>query len=134
MTKDLTVQELYDKLEELIEKGFGDNEIRIRYDSDTVYTTLPKSVDPVIGFDYVVFSDYRGVRTNNKLEAAKKLAEQFSNNIPYEPYYDKRYAKPDFKRSALNCTDGLHNIDEIEYRKRLIEKLKERIEELEQGD
>ena len=58
MAKDLTVQELYDKLEELIEKGFGDNEIRIRYDSDTVYTTLHKDVDPVIGFDYVEFSDY----------------------------------------------------------------------------
>ena len=56
--KYLTVQELYDKLGELIEKGLGDKEFRIRYDSDTVYTTFHKDVDPVIGFDYVEFSDY----------------------------------------------------------------------------
>lgn len=57
--KDLTVRELYDKLKDLIEKGCGDNEVRIRYDSDCVYTTIPKTVDPIIGFDYVEFSDYR---------------------------------------------------------------------------
>ena len=56
--KDLTIKELYDILGELIEKGHGDSEFRISYDSDCVYTTLPESVDPIIGFDYVTFSDY----------------------------------------------------------------------------
>lgn len=56
--KDLTVKELHDILHELIEQGHGDKEFRIRYDSDTVYTTFHKDVDPVIGFDYVEFSDY----------------------------------------------------------------------------
>ena len=54
----LTIKELKDILDELIARGHGDSEFRIRYDSDCVYTTIPKTVDPVIGFDYVEFSDY----------------------------------------------------------------------------
>ena len=57
--KDLTVKEMYDLLGELIEKGYKDNEVRLSYDSDCVYTTIPKSVDPIIGFDYIILSDYR---------------------------------------------------------------------------
>lgn len=112
---DLTVQELYDKLGDLIEKGFGDNEIRIRYDSDTVYTTLPKSLDPVIGFDYVEFSDYRGVRTNKELEAAKKIAEQ-SRDIPYGYYTDPKFKDPfeEERKNALNCTDS--RVEELKNR------------------
>ena len=55
---DLTIKELHTILTELIEKGHGDSEFRLSYDSDCVYTTLPKSVDPLISFDYVTFSDY----------------------------------------------------------------------------
>lgn len=56
---DLTINELHSILTDLIEKGHGDNEFRLSYDSDCAYTTLSKSVDPIIGFDYVIFSDYR---------------------------------------------------------------------------
>ena len=57
--KDLTVKEMYDLLGELIEKGYGDNEVRLSYDSDCAYTTIPESVDPIIGFDYIILSDYK---------------------------------------------------------------------------
>lgn len=58
-TKDLTIRELRDKLDELINRGCGDSEFRVSYDSDCAYTTFAKDVDPIIGFDYVIFSDYR---------------------------------------------------------------------------
>ena len=64
--KDLTIQELHSILTDLIEKGYGDNEFRLSYDSDCAYTTIPQSVDPIIGFDYVIFSDYEPMSFKKK--------------------------------------------------------------------
>ena len=56
--KNLTVKELYLILEELIEHQQGNSEVKI-YNRDGVCTTLPKKIDPICGFDYVSFTDYR---------------------------------------------------------------------------
>ena len=69
---DLTIRELHSILTDLIEKGHGDSEFRLSYDSDCVYTTLPKSVDPIICFDHVIFSDYRGIEIKDLKLTLKK--------------------------------------------------------------
>lgn len=69
--KDLTINELHHILTNLIEKGYGDNEFRLSYDSDCAWTSIPKTVDPIIGFDYVMFTDYRPM-TFKKKEDWKK--------------------------------------------------------------
>ena len=56
---ELTIKELHSILEELIKKGYGDHEFQISYDSDCVVTSIPNTVDPIICFDRVIFSDYR---------------------------------------------------------------------------
>ena len=62
---DLTIKQLYEKLEELIEMGQGNSEFRVSCDSDSPYVTIPKNVDAILGFDYVLFPDYRDWRPNN---------------------------------------------------------------------
>ena len=60
--KDLTINELHSILTDLIEKGQGNSEFRLsllRYDIDYPYATIPKRVDPIIGFDDVLFTDNR---------------------------------------------------------------------------
>lgn len=60
--KDLTINELHSILTDLIEMGQGNSEFRVsllRYGTEYPYTTLPKRVDPIIGFDDVLFTDNR---------------------------------------------------------------------------
>lgn len=56
---DLTIEELHSILTDLIEKGHGDSEFRISSNKEGIVKSLPKSVDPIICFDHVIFSDYR---------------------------------------------------------------------------
>lgn len=56
--KDLTVKELHDILHELIEQGHGNKEFQLYYDSECVYTTIPKDSPIRIFEDGVRFTDY----------------------------------------------------------------------------
>lgn len=56
---DLTIKELKDILDDLIEQGYGDKEFQIFYDSETVYTSIPKDSKIRIEADGVRFTDYK---------------------------------------------------------------------------
>lgn len=60
MTEEMTIRELKEKLDELIEQGHGDKEFQIYYDSECVYTTIPKDNPIRIMGDGVRFTDYSG--------------------------------------------------------------------------
>lgn len=57
--KDLTIKELYDIFNRLIVQGHGDKEFRLLYDSETVYTSIPKGSEIRVNDDAVMFTDYR---------------------------------------------------------------------------
>ena len=57
--KDLTIQELHDILHELIEQGHGDKEFQLYYDSECVYTTIPKGNKIRLIGEGVRFTDYQ---------------------------------------------------------------------------
>ena len=56
--KDLTIKELHTILTDLIEKGHGDKEFQLYYDSEVVYTTIPKGSPIRFIGDGVRFTDY----------------------------------------------------------------------------
>ena len=55
----LTISQLHKLLEDLIEKGHGDKEFQLYYDSETVYTTIKKGSKIYIHDDGVRFTDYK---------------------------------------------------------------------------
>ena len=55
----LSIQELYNILGELIEDGYGNKEFQIFYDSELVYTTIPKGSKIRLIGDGVRFTDYK---------------------------------------------------------------------------
>lgn len=55
---DLKIKELHKILGELIADGYGDREFQIFYDSDTVYTTIPKKSRILVFSKGIRFSDY----------------------------------------------------------------------------
>ena len=55
----LSIQELYDILGELIEDGYGKREFQIFYDSELVYTTIPKGSKIRLIGNGVRFTDYK---------------------------------------------------------------------------
>lgn len=59
MTQQLTIKELEDILSGLIEEGHGDKEFQIYYDSECVYTTIPKGSKIQVLPDGVRFTDYK---------------------------------------------------------------------------
>ena len=56
---EMTIKDLKEKLDELIEQGHGDKEFQIYYDSETVYTTIPKGSEIRISDEGVRFTDYK---------------------------------------------------------------------------
>ena len=56
--KELTITELRNILNKLIEKGHGDKEFQLYYDGECVYTTIPKNSKIRIMEDGVRFTDY----------------------------------------------------------------------------
>ena len=58
MSKYLTIKQLYILLGELIADGYGDREFQLSYDSETVYTTIPKGSAILIFSKGVRFTDY----------------------------------------------------------------------------
>ena len=52
------IKELYKILEALIKDGYGDKEFQIWYDSETVYTTIPKGSKIEIYSKGIRFTDY----------------------------------------------------------------------------
>ena len=63
--------------------------------------------------------------------ACKELAEYMSKMSSYGYYPNKHQSEYILtRRRALNCTDGLLTDDEIEYRKKLIEKYKKMSKEM----
>ena len=56
---EMTIKDLKEKLDELIEQGHGDKEFQIYYDSETVYTTIPKGSKIQVLPDGVRFTDYK---------------------------------------------------------------------------
>lgn len=55
---ELSIKELHVILGELIKDGYGDKEFQLYYDSETVYTTIPKKSRIFIFKKGVRFSDY----------------------------------------------------------------------------
>lgn len=55
---ELSIKELHVVLGELIKDGYGDREFQLYYDSETVYTTIPKKSRIFIFGKGVRFSDY----------------------------------------------------------------------------
>ena len=59
-------------------------------------------------------------------ETVKELSELLTRT-PYRYYSDNPYKRAEdilTGRRALNCTDGFYTDDEVEYRRKLIEKYK----------
>lgn len=54
----LKIKELHKILGELIADGYGNREFQIFYDSDTVYTTIPKKSRILVFSKGIRFSDY----------------------------------------------------------------------------
>lgn len=57
---DMSIFELCEVLNVLIEKGYGDYEFQLYYDSEVVYTTIPKKSKVRIIGNGVRFTDYEG--------------------------------------------------------------------------
>ena len=58
MSGQVTLKELHTILGDLIECGHGDKEFQIYYDSETVYTTIPKGSRILVFGKGIRFSDY----------------------------------------------------------------------------
>ena len=58
MTNQYTIKELYKILGALIDDGYGNKEFQIYYDSETVYTTIPKGSKIELNNKGVRFTDY----------------------------------------------------------------------------
>lgn len=57
MTKQYTINELYKILGALIEDGYGNREFQLYYDSETVYTTIPKGSRILVLSKAIRFTD-----------------------------------------------------------------------------
>ena len=55
---DLKIKELHEILGELIADGYGDKKFEIFYDSETVYTSIPKKSRVLVFSNSIRFSDY----------------------------------------------------------------------------
>ena len=58
MTGEYTLKELYKVLGALIDDGHGDKEFQLYYDSETVYTTIPRGSRVILLSKAVRFTDY----------------------------------------------------------------------------
>lgn len=58
MTDQLTIRQLHILLGELIADGYGDREFQLFYDSETVYTTIPKGSAITVMSKSIRFTDY----------------------------------------------------------------------------
>ena len=63
MGEQLTISDLHKILGKLIEKGHGDKEFQLFYDSEYVYTSIPKDSPIRIFEDGVRFTDYEYKRS-----------------------------------------------------------------------
>lgn len=58
MSGQVTIKELHQILGDLIDGGHGDKEFQMWYDSETVYTTIPKKSRIIVFKKGIRFSDY----------------------------------------------------------------------------
>ncbi len=65
---ELSIKELHVVLGELIKDGYGDKEFQLYYDSETVYTTIPKKSRIFIFKNGVRFSDYEECHKDRLIE------------------------------------------------------------------
>ena len=72
MTKQLKIHELHKILSELIADGYGDKEFQLWYDSETVYTTIPKGSRIIIMSKSVRFTDYDDGKTHYVVEGVNE--------------------------------------------------------------
>lgn len=80
---DLTIKELHQLLGDLIDGGHGDKEFQLWYDSETVYTTIPKQSRIIVFKKGIRFSDYEGYgrSKDGQIEVIlKKLDEDKKND------------------------------------------------------
>lgn len=66
MSGQVTIKELHQILGDLIEGGHGDKEFQMWYDSETVYTTIPKKSRIIVFKKGIRFSDYVGTGRDKK--------------------------------------------------------------------
>lgn len=78
---ELTIKELNKILSNLIKDGHGDKEFQIYYDSDCVYTTIPKKSRIYIFDNDIRFSDYEEPDLPENKTIEKILAENTEDNI-----------------------------------------------------
>lgn len=58
MTDPYKIKELYKILGALIDDGYGNREFQLYYDSETVYTTIPKGSRILVLSKVIRFTDY----------------------------------------------------------------------------
>lgn len=58
MVKSYKIKELYKILGALIDDGYGNREFQLSYDSDLVYTTIPKGSRVLVLSKAIRFTDY----------------------------------------------------------------------------
>ena len=58
MTDQYKIKELYKILGALIDDGYGNREFQLYYDSETVYTTIPKGSRILVLSKAIRFTDY----------------------------------------------------------------------------
>ena len=78
MSGQVTIKELHTILGDLIECGYGDKEFQMYYDSETVYTTIPKGSRILIFKNGIRFSDYEGYgrAKDGRIEVILKKLEE----------------------------------------------------------
>ena len=79
---DLKIKELHQILGDLIEGGLGDKEFQLWYDSETVYTTIPKKSRIIVFKKGIRFSDYEGYgrSKDGMIEVILKILDEDKKN------------------------------------------------------
>lgn len=78
--KNLSIKELYLILKDLVEYGHGDKEFQLFYDSDCVYTVIPKGSRILMFKNGVRFSDYEGIVKLPKEDTVEGILEKLNED------------------------------------------------------
>lgn len=78
--KSLSIKELYIILKDLVECGHGDKEFQLYYDSDCVYTVIPKGSRVLMFKNGVRFSDYEGIIKLPKERTVEGILEKLNED------------------------------------------------------
>ena len=93
MTKQYTINELYKILGALIEDGYGNREFQLYYDSETVYTTIPKGSRILVLSKAIRFTDNDDgtCHIDEYMEKLDDEIKQLKNDLTHEKRVNKRF-------------------------------------------